>query len=314
MMNDMTDTLQESNSRYWAETWQKTAAHRAKDRGPMQAGFWNGMAQRFGQDRPAEQEDGRLKNILDLIGTTGLDLDGAEVLDIGAGTGALSIPLARRGAKVTALDFSPEMVKKLKRRAADEQVILSDIHLASWDVIDLDAEGFRNRFDLVIASMTPAVRDPETFDKMLDASRGVGYYSGWVHREWDPAFHDLYRILFNEPFREDSHGFYLPFMYLYMKGYRPEVRIRQDVWKSEGTIDEMIETISGFFSLTKEIDDEMKIRMREYLTARAPAGVCPATTVATTGMMVWDKNAGNGEPLHGVASFEPMICKNSSTR
>jgi len=291
----MTDTLQESNSRYWAESWQKTAAHRAKDRGPMQAGFWNGMAQKFGQDHPAEQEKGKLKNILDLIGATGLDLNGAEVLDIGAGTGALSLPLARRGAKVTALDFSPEMLKKLQQRAADEHVALSGTLLASWDEIELDAEGFRNRFDLVIASMTPAVRDPETFDKMLDASRGVGYYSGWVHREWDPAFHELYRILYNEPFREESQGFYLPFMYLYMKGYRPEVRIRQAVWKSNGTIDETVDTISGFFSLTKEIDDEMKHRMREYLSARASGGIYPATTVATTGMMVWDKNAGNGE-------------------
>lgn len=294
-MADMTDTLQESNSRYWAESWQKTAAYRAKDRGPMQAGFWNSMAQKFGQDRPAEQEDRKQKAVLDLIGTTGLDLNGAEVLDIGAGTGALSIPLARRGAKVTALDFSPEMLKKLQHRAADEHVALSGTLLASWDAVDLDAEGFRNRFDLVIASMTPAVRDPETFDKMLDASRGVGYYSGWIHREWDPAFHDLYHILFNEPFREESHGFYLPFMYLYMKGYRPEVRIRQDIWRSKESVDEMVERISGFFSLTKVIDDEMKGRMREYLSSRAQEGVCPATTVATTGMMVWNKNAGNGE-------------------
>jgi len=291
----MTDALKENNSRYWAESWQKVSAQRAKDRGPMQAGFWNGMARRFGEDRPAEQEDGKVKSILDLLGTTGLDLEGAEVLDIGAGTGALSLPLARRGAKVTALDFSPEMLKKLKKRAAEEHVVISDTLLASWDTIDLDAVGFRNRFDLVIASMTPAVRDPETFDKMLDASRGAGYYSGWIHREWDPAFHDLYRILFNEPFREESLGFYLPFMYLYMKGYRPEVRIRQDVWKNKEHIDELIERISGFFSLTKVIDDEMKGRMREYLLTRARDGIYPATTVATTGMMVWNKNAGNGE-------------------
>jgi len=286
----MDETIIQENSRYWADFWHQSTRS-GKNRGPMQAGFWDNMSGRFARERSEEREDKRLKTVLDLLGHTSLKIGGAEVLDIGAGTGSLSIPLARMGAKVTAVDFSAEMLKKLNQRATEENVSLERTVLKSWDEIDLDAEGFRNRFDLVIASMTPAVRCPETFNLMLGAAKGVCYYSGWVNRVWDPAYYETYRLLFNDEFREGSHGFYLPFMYLYMKGYRPTVSIRQDVWKGDETVDEMVDTVSGFFSVTKDIDEKMKNRIREYFLTKANDGKYASVTTATTGMMVWDMRA-----------------------
>jgi 2-polyprenyl-3-methyl-5-hydroxy-6-metoxy-1,4-benzoquinol methylase len=44
---------------------------------------------------------------------------GAEILDIGAGTGRLSIPLLQRGYSVSAVDASTKMLDVLKRKDAD---------------------------------------------------------------------------------------------------------------------------------------------------------------------------------------------------
>jgi ubiquinone/menaquinone biosynthesis C-methylase UbiE len=45
---------------------------------------------------------------------------GTRFLDVAAGSGALSIPAARRGARVTAADISPTMIERLAARAAAE--------------------------------------------------------------------------------------------------------------------------------------------------------------------------------------------------
>lgn len=49
---------------------------------------------------------------------------GEAVLDVAAGSGAVALEAARRGAHVVAVDFAPEMVERLLRRAAE-----ADLHV-----------------------------------------------------------------------------------------------------------------------------------------------------------------------------------------
>lgn len=47
---------------------------------------------------------------------------GTRFLDVACGSGALSIPAARAGAKVTAIDWSPAMVERLNARAREQHL------------------------------------------------------------------------------------------------------------------------------------------------------------------------------------------------
>jgi trans-aconitate methyltransferase len=53
---------------------------------------------------------------------------GEAILDLGCGTGELAAELARRGARVLALDSDPAMVAAARRRLGDDRVLLADGH------------------------------------------------------------------------------------------------------------------------------------------------------------------------------------------
>lgn len=73
------------------------------------------------------------------------DLRGARVLDAGCGTGAMAAELALRGAQVTAVDISPQLIDIAKRR----------LHPALADQVDFRAGDMSDpalgRFDYALA-------------------------------------------------------------------------------------------------------------------------------------------------------------------
>jgi len=73
------------------------------------------------------------------------DLRGARVLDAGCGTGAMASELALRGANVTAVDISPQLIDIAKRR----------LHPALTDQVDFHAGDMSDpalgRFDFTLA-------------------------------------------------------------------------------------------------------------------------------------------------------------------
>lgn len=70
---------------------------------------------------------------------------GMRMLDVAAGSGALSLPAARSGADVVATDISPVMVERLDRRARGEG--LTNVEARVMDGHDLEFED--GRFDVV---------------------------------------------------------------------------------------------------------------------------------------------------------------------
>jgi SAM-dependent methyltransferase len=270
------------------EHWLSQAQKRKS--GPNSAIFWDKRAESFARNIKGDRREKRTSEIFELIEGIGLSLDGAEVLDIGCGPGTLAIPLAKMGARVTALDISAEMLKRLESRAHEEGVSLTEVISAPWSDIDIDARGFVGRFDLVLASMTPGVNGPETFDKMMKASKRVCYYSNFISRKWDASYYELYRMLFGENFGDaGGFGFHLPFMYLYSMGCHPIIKISKNTWENDETVESMVDTVSGFFSGHRDIDENMKARMKSFFEERAVSGRYHAKTDSITGMMIWEK-------------------------
>jgi predicted nicotinamide N-methyase len=78
----------------------------------------------------------------------GPDLAGRAVLDLGSGAGAVAFAAARRGARVTALDWAPEAEPLVRAGAARLALALERVVTCDWRRAPADL----GRFDLILAA------------------------------------------------------------------------------------------------------------------------------------------------------------------
>jgi ubiquinone/menaquinone biosynthesis C-methylase UbiE len=67
---------------------------------------------------------------------------GTRFLDVAAGSGALSIPAARLGAKVLATDLSPVMIERLEARAREEGLSEIETRIMDGHALELEDDTF----------------------------------------------------------------------------------------------------------------------------------------------------------------------------
>lgn len=124
---------------------------------------------------------------------------GGPILELAAGSGRISVPLARAGYEVTAVDVDPAMLARLRRRieetATAEPDVAGRVHLVEGDLVGLDLPG-SPRFGLAVLALNSILlldsRDKqraalETMARHL-APGGVAVVDVWL-----PAAHELAR-------------------------------------------------------------------------------------------------------------------------
>ena len=83
------------------------------------------------------------------------DVAGQKILDAGAGTGRLAVELAKRGAFVTALDISGEMLKVLAGKSKYIELAVGDVEYMPFE---------KNAFDWVMSAFVIVhLKDPTRF-------------------------------------------------------------------------------------------------------------------------------------------------------
>lgn len=284
---------QDNNVKCWVDCWKASIQNDRIVTDEMQAARWNERADQFAQSMDDERRQKRTAGVLEFLEEAGFSPEGARVLDIGCGPGTLSLPLARAGADVTALDISTGMLDRLRETAQNEGLRINAVE-CSWWTADIDKLGFRNKFDLVIASMTPGVRDVETFDRMMTCSRQFCYYSGFVRREETDGTRReiLGKILGEEPHNHTrAPGLVYPFMYLYVLGYRPLVRFASASRIHEQDWAEAAEKTIKALGRNRDISGDIEEQIRECYKNASPDGRYRSEAEVCRGMLVWSVTA-----------------------
>jgi ubiquinone/menaquinone biosynthesis C-methylase UbiE len=97
-----------------------------------------------------------------------------KLLDFGAGTGRISIPLAKDGYKVTAVDCSSEMVEVLKSKAKTQNLNIDTFsELSKIDSTDFD---MAISVFTVLGYITEKEEIKKVFDQIYNLLKSGGYY------------------------------------------------------------------------------------------------------------------------------------------
>jgi hypothetical protein len=174
------------------------------------------------------------------------------------------------------------------QRVADREGLSVTTIAGSWWTANIDRLGFREKFDLVISSMTPAIKDAETLERMITCSRASCFYIGSFPGGRDAILSDLLSRIGKIPSpRRPPMGFLFPFMYLYLKGYRPEVTFSRRRWNETLDTKKAAAHAIDIISHDQTVTPAMNRAIQRYYKETAVDGKCIFKNEMFLGMMVW---------------------------
>jgi len=239
----------------WFEEWKRyrESSHwtqKLKQKGITSEQFWDGYKM---ADRNEEYDR--------LAGYPGLILDrmlrfagpDSSVLDIGAGAGAYTIPLAKAARKVTVVEPSRGQIARLMRRADREGLENIEVINKRWqDVIDAELESY-SLVNAAYCFHMPDIRP--ALQKMLDVTTGALFLVALV----DHGFTDVYEGVFGE--KEPEPEYIYLYNVLHQMGYPANVEVMARSYQIP--LEMQLEILRSSYDLTPELER----RLMDHLAA-----------------------------------------------
>jgi SAM-dependent methyltransferase len=287
--------LREKTPEFWEQAWQeahKYSLHARKRRELDQLDYWNSMAKFFANTAKKKAGKKRPQKVLSWLEQEGAWKPGSNVLDIGAGAGNFTIPMAKKAAHITALEPAPAMLSVLQKNVRDEGLSNVQYLDQEWEIVDPQQMGLTASFDLVFASLTPGIRDVETLEKMCHCSRDWCFLCDFAGYRWFPGHEELWRLIFQEKMPLPGHDIIYPFNYLYWSGYMPTLKVWIDVRDREMSVEEATASFEEYFFSYTDLTPEIKKTISNYVQEHAVSGVYQEIYRIRLGMILWQVNAG----------------------
>ncbi len=237
----------------WAQLWHRQM-QRTSFRGEG-VDFWNNWA------KTIPVKDGVSAYVREVYKRMRLE-PGWTILDVGAGMGTMTIPLARQGYAVTALDSSPDMLDVIARNAAKED--LHNIRLVNVDWMKAKiGEDFPEHDAVLVSRSLPSGNDIARSIKLIDRAARRACFITWKatnFNDLESGICDLLGIEYNT-FPEYTVLYNL----LYSLGIYADVEIFHvdSQWKIRSLDEAYIQLIRS-----RDVDNsQMKDKIMAYLKA-----------------------------------------------
>ncbi|NHN34502.1 class I SAM-dependent methyltransferase [Paenibacillus agricola] len=229
----------------WESAWKNdphTQGYKMKKGGIDAAQGLGKRAASFNEQSFNEEGKQRTKRIIRWLQGQGVDFEKASILDIGAASGVFSLPFAELGATVTAIEPSVPLASLLEANITEPLSGHIEIVREQFENISIEEKAWNGKFDLVFASMCPAITDWEMVEKAISCAKQHCYISTLAGPQVHSLIQELRPVLgIAEQPPGSSDTAYLTQL-LYLKGYSFESLITREVKTAMLSIDEAVRT------------------------------------------------------------------------
>lgn len=209
------------------------------------------------------------------------------VLDIGCGPGSHALEIASLAGSVEGFDLAPKMVELAKENAARDGCANAHFQVLDWAKADIDSLGWRKKFQLVLASRTPAVNDRAALEKMIAAS--CGYCCMISQVDTRHSVRDRLKTLVDWDAHKEriSRSFYCAFNLLWLMGYYPEVEYMDRAWESDSSLEEAELMYLRFFESMGPLSEQQRESLTRALTEISRDGRVHESVQSKVAIMFW---------------------------
>jgi SAM-dependent methyltransferase len=268
---------------FWTDAWRRADASLG-DASDFDFAKWRRVWKNLSRADAARLDERvkRSRELIDFCFRERIVWEGASALDVGCGSGPFAVPLLERGARVSALDPSEEMLATLRNTVESRGLPSPDYRAIPFEKIDPD-----ERYDFAFAAYTPAVKDFEGVLALERVSRGccgiVSLADNQIFRLRDVLYREVLGV---EPVSTGGNALF-PFGALYASGRSPNVRFLEEPIERALDLDETTATQRAYFAALGYDDDRTQTLVAERLAARATDGVIRERFVKRSAFVYW---------------------------
>lgn len=266
----MDQAIEILNPDFWESEWNRaqniSSVKITRENDSKWVQFWDYMSEIYEDIEKAYSE--LVIKAISLMKREGLFNAEFKLLEIGAGTGAFTIPLSSEVKNIVALDSSKGMLNrlesKLKALNISNVIIIHD----KWEFVN-----FNERFDFVFTAFCPAISSKEMLIKMKNITKNYACLLTFSkHDEQLKMRNALWEVLTGHQFVSESYHIIYPFGILYSSGHRPQLKkilVSQTIERETAKLQEQYERYFGiFFVLSKR----QKAIIRDFLLRKSDNG------------------------------------------
>lgn len=267
---------------YFRENWQKEPPDLAETEK-----FWDLRAEEFNNHPGKDENKKRLEDTMRFLTSKNILQEQAEILDIGCGPGKYALALAKRAKRVVGIDISPHMLQCAWENAEKERCDNFVFEKAAWETVDLKKYGWQRKFDLVFASMCPAISSGDSLLKMCRASKGYCFFSSFAQRK-DELRDELYRAIHGQqPAHRRGRNIYFAINMLLLSGYYPEVTYHDVAFEHCWPLERAVEIYSRQLQAKNTADPDINKQIGNYLQNIAADGIIKEKVQAKIAWVYW---------------------------